>query len=160
MTKTLRKVAPATPVRDRPELDSRKLAAYPTLRQAAAMLGVTVSSLSRRRGLKTEPFGRERRLAPVTVMDLAAYYRRRSEYEIAGCLLDYAIKHAPAVAEEVERELDAYLQATSERDAPLDADPFLATAERHLPADLYGAVVDAYNASRTGAVERGARKAR
>ena len=152
MTKTAtRKVAPAAAVRERHDVDARKRAAYPTLRQSAGMLGVTASSLSRRRGLKTEPFGRERRLAPLTVMELAAYYRRRSEYDVAGSLLDYAVKHAPAVAEEVERELDAYLQATSERDAPLDADAFLETAKRHLPAALYGAVADAYNASRAGA---------
>jgi hypothetical protein len=150
MTKTLsRQLASAPAVRDRREIEA--LAAYPTLRQAAAMLGVTVSSLSRRRDLEAERVGRERRLAPVKVMDLAAYYRRRSEYEVAGSLLDYAIKHAPAVAEDVERELDDYLQATGERDAPLEADAFLATAERHLPAELYGAVVDAYNASRPGA---------
>jgi hypothetical protein len=149
MNKTLtRQLAPDAAVRERREVDVRTLAAYPTLRQAATILGVSVSSLSRRRGLETQPFGRERRLAPVTVMDLAAYYRRRSEYEVAGSLLDYAIKHAPAVAKDVERELDDYLQATSERDVPLRADDFLATAERHLPAELYGKVVDAYTASR------------
>lgn len=149
MSKTLtRQLAPATAVDERRELDVRRLAAYPTLRQAATILGVSVSSLSRRRGLETQPFGRERRLAPVTVMELAGYYRRRPEYEVAGSLLDYAIKHGPAVAKDVERELDDYLQATSERDAPLRADDFLATAERHLPADLYDKVVDAYAASR------------
>lgn len=134
------------PARRSEELVARKLAAYPTLRQAAAILGVTVSSLSRRRNLPVEPFGREKRLAPTTVMDLAAYYRRRSEYEIAGSLLDYAIKHAPDVADEIERELDEYLQATRERDAPLDADAFLAAAKENLPAELYAAVVDAYRA--------------
>jgi hypothetical protein len=124
-----------------------RVAAYPTLRQAAAMLGVTVSSLSRRRDLPAEPFGRERRLRPSTVMELAGYYRRRNEYEVAGSLLDYALKHAPSYAEEIERELDEYLQATDDRDAPLAADAFLASARRHLPADLYEQVAAAYTGS-------------
>lgn len=49
-------------------------------------------------------------------MELAAYYRRRSEYEVAGSRLDYAIKHAPAVVDELERDLDRYFQKTSDRD--------------------------------------------
>lgn len=112
------------------------------------MLGVTVSSLSRRPDLGAERVGRERRLPPLKVMELAAYYRRRSEYEVAGSLLDYALKHAPAVVDEVERELDNYLEATSDHDAPPDADAFLTTAAKHLSADLYDAVADAYGASR------------
>jgi hypothetical protein len=135
-------------VRELRQEDTRLLAAYPTLRQAALILGVTVSSLSRRPDLGAERVGRERRLAPLKVMGLAAYYRRRSEYEVAGSLLDYALKHAPAVVAEVERELNSYLEATSDRDVPLDADFFLTTAAKHLPADLYDAVVDAYSTSR------------
>lgn len=121
-----------------------QLAAYPTLRQAAKMLGVATSSLSRRRGLVFEIYGREHRLSPRAVMVLASYYQRRSEYEVAGSLLDYACEHAPNAVKDVEQELDEYLQATSERDAPLDADAFLAAVKHHLPADLYAIVKNIY----------------
>lgn len=122
------------------------LQAYPTLRRAAKMIGVSASSLSRR-PLAVERAGREKRLAPSTVLELAAYYRKRDEYEVGGALVEYALEHAEEYAPQVEAEVDAYLRATGERDAPLDSDRFLAEARRSLPEDVYEQVERIYRAA-------------
>jgi hypothetical protein len=123
------------------------LAAYPTLRQAARMIGVHASSLSRRE-LPVEHAGREARLPPRLVLELAAHYRRRNEYEVGGALVDYALAHAPDQVAEIEAEIEHYFEETGDRDAPLDTVTFLEQARRHLPAALYAQVERAYQASR------------
>lgn len=122
------------------------LAAYPTLRQAARMIGVHASSLSRR-DLPVEHTGREARLSPRLVLELSAHYRRRDEYEVGGALVDYALAHAPDRVGEVEAEIEHYFEETGERDAPIDTDGFLEAARRHLPAALYAQVERAYQAN-------------
>ncbi|HUP24344.1 MAG TPA: hypothetical protein VNB06_15540 [Thermoanaerobaculia bacterium] len=122
------------------------LAAYPTLRQAARMIGVHASSLSRR-DLPVEHAGREARLSPRLVLELAAHYRRRDEYEVGGALLDYALARAPDRVGEVEAEIEHYFQETGERDAPLDRESFLEEARRHLSPALYAQVERAYRAN-------------
>lgn len=122
------------------------LQAYPTLRQAAKMIGVTTSSLSRR-PLDFEQTGREKRLPPTTVLELAAYYRKRDEYEVGGALVDYALEHAEEFVPQVEAEVDGYLRATADRDAPLDSDRFLAEARRSLPDDVYETVERIYRST-------------
>jgi hypothetical protein len=122
------------------------LAAYPTLRQAARMIGVHASSLSRRE-LAVEHAGREVRLPPRLVLELAAYYRRRDEYEVGGALVDYALAHAPDRVGEIEEEIERYFEGTSDRDAPLDTESFLEEARRHLPPALYAQVERAYQAN-------------
>ena len=122
------------------------LAAYPTLRQAARMIGVHASSLSRR-DLPVQHAGREARLSPRLVLELAAHYRRRDEYEVGGALVDYALAHAPDRVGEIEAEIEHYFEETSARDAPLDHENFLAEARRHLPPALYAQVERAYRAN-------------
>jgi hypothetical protein len=122
------------------------LAAYPTLRQAARMIGVHASSLSRRE-LPVEHAGREARLPPRLVLELAAHYRRRDEYEVGGALVDYALAHAPDHVGELEAEIEHYFAETGERDAPLDTVSFLEEARRHLPPTLYAQVERAYRAN-------------
>ena len=123
------------------------LAAYPTLRQAARMIGVHASSLSRR-DLPVEHAGREVRLSPRLVLELAAHYRRRDEYEVGGALVDYALAHAPDRVGEIEAEIEAYFEETGERDTPLDRESFLEEARRHLPPALYAQVERAYRTNR------------
>lgn len=119
------------------------LAAYPTLRQAARMIGVHASSLSRR-DLTVEHAGREARLSPRLVLELAAHYRRRDEYEVGGALLDYALARAPDHVAEIEAELEHYFEETGEHDAPLDSESFLEEARRRLSPALYAQVERAY----------------
>lgn len=123
------------------------LAAYPTLRQAARMIGVHASSLSRRE-LPVEHAGREARLAPRLVLELAAHYRRRDEYEVGGALVDHALAHAPDHVAEVEAEIERYFEETGDRDAALDTGGFLEEARRRLPPALYAQVERAYQANR------------
>lgn len=128
------------PVRERGQrIPPGLLAAYPTLRQAARMIGVHASSLSRRE-LPVEHAGREARLSPRLVLELAAHYRRRDEYEAGGALVDYALAHAPDHVGEIEAEIERYFEETSDRDARLDVAGFLADARRHLPPGLYAQV--------------------
>lgn len=122
------------------------LAAYPTLRQAARMIGVHASSLSRR-DLPVAHAGREARLSPRLVLELAAHYRRRDEYEVGGALVDYALAHAPDHVGEIEAEIERYFQETGERDASLDSERFLEEARRHLSPALYAQVERAYRAN-------------
>lgn len=122
------------------------LAAYPTLRQAARLIGVHASSLSRR-DLPLEHAGREARFPPRLVLELAAHYRRRDEYEVGGALLDYALAHAPDRVGEIEAEIERYFEETGGRDTPLDTDRFLEEARRHLPPALYAQVERAYQAN-------------
>ena len=116
------------------------LAAYPTLRQAARMVGVSPSSLSRRNLPVEHVAGVGDKLRPRLVLELAAYYRRRDEYEVGGALVDYAQTHAPDYLGEVEHEIDAYFKDTSKRDASLETGRFLEDARRRLPAKLYAQV--------------------
>jgi hypothetical protein len=134
------------PPREQARVSAGLLQAYPTLRQAAKMIGVTPSSLSRR-SLAFEQAGREKRLAPSIVLELAAYYRKRDEYEVGGALVDYALEHAEEYAPQVEAEVDAYLRATTDRDAPLEADHFLAELRRSLSEDTYERVARIYRAT-------------
>jgi hypothetical protein len=138
----------ATAPRERGQrVPSGLLAAYPTLRQAAHIIGVHASSLSRRE-LPVEHAGREARLPPRLVLELAAHYRRRDEYEVGGALVDYALAHAPDQVGAIEEEIEHYFEETGNHDAPLDTVTFLEEARRHLPAALYAQVEHAYQASR------------
>lgn len=118
------------------------LAAYPTLRAAARIIGVEPSTLSRRRDLPTQPRADERRFPPALVLSLARHYRRRSLEFVASELLDYAYEHAESYAASVDQEIEAAMgpsPATS-----VDGQAFLAEAQRALPRDLFEAVVAAY----------------
>jgi hypothetical protein len=137
------------PTRNGSRVSAGLLRAYPTLRQAARMIGVTASTLSRR-SLRVEQAGREKRLSPRTVLELAAYYRKRDEYEVGGALVEYALEHAEEHVTEVEAEVDAFLRETADRDAPLEAERFLAEARRMLPDQLYERVERAYRAGAPG----------
>jgi hypothetical protein len=125
------------------------LAAYPTLRQAARMIGVHASSLSRRE-LPVEHAGREARLAPRLVLELAAHYRRRDEYEVGGALVDHALANAPDHVAEIEAEIERCFEETSDRDTALDTQGFLHEARRRLPQALYAQVERAYQANQVG----------
>ncbi len=104
------------------------------MRAAARMVGVNASSLSRREDLEVELAGRSKRLRPQTVLALAEHYRLRPLNSVAYELVEYARKHAPASAEAIEAEVDAYLEG---RPTPvIDAERWLRDAERLLPAEL------------------------
>jgi hypothetical protein len=122
------------------------LIAYPTLSQAAKLLGVSPSTLSRRSDVLYEAMGaRDKRLPATEVLRLAATYRKRSINEVAFDLIIYAREHAPTHVPEVEQEVERFFgllapPSVSERD-------FLADARAALPEDVYLEVERAYRAS-------------
>lgn len=89
----------------RTENDCRSLRPYPTMSQAARLLGVAASTLSRRADLAVEARGdRDLVLLPAEVLRLARVYRKRSINEVAADLIDLATVSGDGGR--VEREVD------------------------------------------------------
>lgn len=123
------------------------LLAYPTLTEAARLLGVSASTLSRREDLVHERMGeRDKRISACEVMRLAAVYRKRSLGEVAADLISCARGNAPASVEHVQEEIERFFEEGTPSPASSES-TFLAEAERALPADLYEQVRLVYRAS-------------
>jgi hypothetical protein len=131
--------------RDLESVAPEELAAYPTLRGAARMIGVTPSALSKRTNLVTQQRGRERRVPPAEVLEWARFYRKRSLYEVASDLVDLALREAPGYVEAVESEIDRFFEHAGT--GLVDPALFLQEAQRTLPPEVYEAVRDAYAAN-------------
>jgi hypothetical protein len=122
------------------------LLAYPTLTEAASLLGVSASTLSRRDDLVCERMGERDKRVPVDeVMRLAAVYRKRSLGEVALDLIGRARERAPQHVEHVQEEVERFFEQ-NERSV-LSESKFLAEAERALPAELYEQVRRVYRSS-------------
>jgi DNA-binding Lrp family transcriptional regulator len=121
------------------------LTAYPTLSQAAKLLGVSPSTLSRRSDVVPEAMGaRDKRLPATEVLRLAAIYRKRSINEVALDLIEYAREHASAYVPEIEREVERFFALLPPPSVERD---FLADAKAVLPEAVYREVEHAYRAS-------------
>jgi hypothetical protein len=121
---------------------------YPSLRKAAEILGVNVSSLSRRE-LGVVEMGAQKRLPVRTVMEEAAYFNRRDRNEVAAELVELAEDQCPEVVEAIEEEITEHLQdiERSVVDRRPKAD-WLAEAEQFLPAGLFERVQRVYEQAR------------
>jgi hypothetical protein len=85
------------------------LQAHPNTTEAAKMLGVSPSTISRRDDLTGERRGeRDFVLAPAEVLRLGAIYRKRSLNDVAQALLDHVQANEPGAREKVEAEIDGY----------------------------------------------------
>jgi len=116
---------------------------YPSLRKAAEIVGVNVSSLSRR-DLDVIEMGAQKRLSARTVMDEAAYFNRRDRNEVAADLVELAEDQCPEVVDAIEEEITEYMQepeADSGRSPDRD---WLAEAEAFLPRALFERVRRVY----------------
>jgi hypothetical protein len=128
-----------------PTLDI-SLLAYPTLTEAARLLGVSASTLSRRDDLVCERMGeRDKRIPAGEVMRLAGVYRKRSLGEVAADLVSCARERSPRDAEHVQEEIERFFEQ-SESPA-VSEEVFLAEAKRALPAELYEQVQCVYGTS-------------
>src|SRR5580704_8348274 len=128
-----------------PTLDI-SLLAYPTLTEAALLLGVSASTLSRRDDLVCERMGdRDKRVPAGEVMRLAAVYRKRSLGEVAADLIGRALERSPENAEHVHEEVERFFEQSGSP-ALLERE-FLAEAERALPTEPYEQVRRVYRAS-------------
>jgi hypothetical protein len=112
------------------------LQAYPNLRAAADMIGVSASTLSRRKDLASESRGeRDRVLRPAEVLRLASIYRQRSLNDVAQDLIDHAQTSSQEDAARVETEVEAFFERRANSESRRDE--FLALARRLLPQPLY-----------------------
>jgi hypothetical protein len=83
------------------------LLAYPTLTEAARLLGVSASTLSRRNDVVCERMGeRDKRVPAGEVLRLAVVYRKRSLGEVAADLIGRARERSPRDAEHVQEEIE------------------------------------------------------
>lgn len=116
--------------------DSRPIEAYPSLRAAAKMIGVTAATLSRREDLARVRAGREQRIPAAEVVRLTGFYRRRPPSRVAAELVERAIGVDPGLEEIIGQEVDAALERVPVAQTGVSLAAFLATAHRLLPAAL------------------------
>jgi hypothetical protein len=113
---------------------TESLQAHPNIRQAAEMLDVAASTLSRRADVARERRGdRDVVLAPGEVLRLGAIYRRRSLNDLAQDLID----HAEAVGADEKRRVEEEVEAFFEQDTvAAEREELLRLARRRLPPEL------------------------
>lgn len=88
--------------------------AYPNLSQLSAILRVPKSTLADRK-VAFEQVGREKRIAPRTVLELAAYFHQRALQDVAADLVAHARRAADAkTARHVEEEVAEALRAVQQ----------------------------------------------
>jgi hypothetical protein len=116
--------------------DPRPIEAYPSLRTAAKLIGVTAATLSRRKDVERVRAGREQRVPAAEVVRLAGFYRRRPPSRVAAELVERAIRVDPDLEEIIGQEADAALERVTVAQTGVLLDTFLETAHRLLPAAL------------------------
>jgi hypothetical protein len=112
----------------------RDPAAFPTLSEAAEMIGVDKSTVSRA-DISVVQAGANKRVLPTPLLTLAMTKRRRPVTQVAAALISYTRAHAPAELEAVEREVDEFFASIREHGTPsISRDDFLDEARRFLSA--------------------------
>jgi hypothetical protein len=119
--------------------------AYPSQLEAAGMLRISASVLSRNEEIESVQVGsRGRHYSPVAVLSAGAFYKKRSLNEIAAELLDYARQHGDEeILAKVKAEVDQFfVHRTVE---PVDRELFLKQARLALPSPLFQEVKRAFD---------------
>jgi hypothetical protein len=116
----------------------RPIEAYPSLRSAAKLIGVSAATLSRRTDLERVRAGREQRIPATEVVRLAAFYRRRAPSRVAAQLVQHAVSVDPGLEGIIGAEVDAALEPVPivQTGVSLDIQAFLQSARQLLPAAL------------------------
>jgi hypothetical protein len=117
-----------------PSTGSSYALGWPTLRKAAKMLGVNVSTLSRRK-IPTQAVGKQYRVSPSVLLAEAAYHGRRPLDEVGHDLIEHTRREAPELVAEVEAEVDAFFE--SYHPPSIDRGRWLEEARQFLPAELF-----------------------
>ncbi len=118
--------------------------AYPTLSEAATMVGVRPATLSRLPDLEyIKAGGRDHRIPPAEVIRLAQHFRRRSIDEVAFDLVEYCQAHAPAAEGAVAMDVDEAVTAIYRAAPKPSIEAFLRDARRYLPSSLFSQVAKA-----------------
>jgi len=114
--------------------NTASLQAHPNVTQAAEMLGVSASTISRRGDLVKEMRGeRDVVLAPSEVLRLARIYRKRSINDVAQALLERAGESEPGEQIRVQEEIETFFEAHTVAD---EREELRRLARRLLPAAL------------------------
>ncbi len=109
--------------------------AWPTLRTAAMLIGVSPSTLSRRKNLPIENAGHEKRLRPELVLDLARHYRKSVLNEVGAGLIDFAAANAPEHAAAVEASVEEFFAAIPQ-ESTIAPEALADLVSRYLPSGL------------------------
>jgi hypothetical protein len=118
--------------------------AYPTLTDAAEMVGVAPPTLSRLPDLVyISAGGRDHRIPATEVLRLARHFRRRSVDDVAFDLVAYCEAHAPDLAAAVAAEVDAAVSTFYQAASKPSIEAFLRDARRFLPSGLFSQVAKA-----------------
>jgi len=129
---------------------ARPVEAYPSLRAAAKLIGITAGALSRRKDVERVRAGREERIPAAEVVRLAGIYRRRPPSRVAAELVSHAISIDPGLEESVGLEVDAALEHVAVPKVDVSVGAFIEAARRLLPAPLAAQVEATLHAERQG----------
>ncbi len=132
------------------EHDFSLLDAFPRAVEAAEILGVEESRLSKNIGSIAPWFdralhkrGRELRLPPDLVLDAARRFKTRPTSEVAALLLDYAVDHARAHAEAIDDAIERYFDPLEQ--GPMGGptiDEFLNAVRGEVADDVHARLVE------------------
>lgn len=111
-------------------------AGYVSLRAAAKLIGVSASTLSRRKDLLRVSAGQEERVPAAEVIRLAATYQRTPLSSVAGALVAHAAAAGADVQHLVADEVDGALEWFSEDRRNDQHGAFIAEAHHRLPREL------------------------
>jgi hypothetical protein len=119
--------------------------AWPNLTEAAELVGVSASTLSRQPDLQRIPAGRrDQRVRPREVLRAADLHKKRSLNEVAQELIDYAERSDPRYVESVEEEVEGFFaertsaaEGTPSRPLSSSAEAFLQELKGFLPQHVY-----------------------
>jgi hypothetical protein len=132
------------------DADLAPASAYPSQREAAEMIGISESALSRSE-VQAIQAGRGRHYRPTDVLDLTAHYRQRTLNEVAGMLIARAEQCGDDAAARVRDDIENYFAALQPPE--VDRSLFLEEARRTLPRRLYEQVLRAYEDGSVESIE-------
>lgn len=120
----------------RDSVRSEYVQALPTLTEAAKLIGLDPSGVTRaiqRLGIEPLPWGgREKHLAVADLLRVAVHARRASLEEVAGALLDWAEQEHPTQVETLTSDIDAFFRSLPEPQAQ-EPEAFVAELHAALP---------------------------
>jgi hypothetical protein len=123
--------------------------ALPTFAEAAALIGLDPSGISRAvKKLEIEPLrwgNREKHLAVADVLRIAIHANRLALEEVGGALLDWAEREHPDQAEAIQAEIDAFFASLPEPLATPE-DQFFTELRAGLPAAAAERAIEIYRA--------------
>lgn len=127
------------------------IAALPTFSEAAELIGIDASGISRAvKRLEIEPIrwgNREKRLTVADLLTIAQGAHRHSLEEVGGELLDRTERKHPEQAAMIRAEIDEFFAALP-KPAPLSEDEFVEMVKATLPPEMAARHIALYRSQR------------